>query len=39
MGLWLNFLLLLEITKYILTSVIEVLAHASGLEIKFVDGT
>lgn len=34
-----NFSLLLETTKYMLTSVIEVLALASGLEIKFVDGT
>lgn len=37
MGLWLQFLLLLAIAKY--TSVIEVLARASGLEIEFVDGT
>lgn len=37
MGLRLHFLLLLEIAKY--ASVIEVLAHASGLEIEFVDGT
>lgn len=39
MGLWLNFALLLEITKCTLTSVVEVLAHALGLEIEFVDGT
>lgn len=34
-----HFFLLLETTKYMLTSVIEILAHASGLEIEFVDGT
>lgn len=38
-GFMVNFFLLLEITKYTLTSVIEVLAHASDLEIEFVDGT
>lgn len=31
-------MLSLEITEYALTSVIEVLAHASGFEMEFVDG-
>lgn len=39
MRLWLNFFLLLETTEYTLTSLIEVLSHASSLEIEFVDGT
>lgn len=38
MVLRLNFLLLLELTECALTSVIEILAHASGFEIEFVDG-